>query len=479
MRGVEPIESGWPPGAREDDAVEGAGEGAVSSLRESRMRLHTLISIRWIAIAGQTAAVIMVRYGFGFEFPVVLAGLIIGASILINILLVARHTPAKRLTDRETSLQLAFDLVQLAVLLYLTGGLANPFAVLILVPVTISATTLCGRSTVRLAVLAIAAIVVLGWIHLPLPWIGNFQLAPTYMLGMGSALVLGTVFMSVYASRVAREDRHMAKALTATQLALARERKLSALGGLAAAAAHELGTPLSTIALAASELSREIAPGDAHAEDIELIVTQSGRCREILARLVSDPSRVGRFPFDRLPITALIAEAAKPHQGFGITVDTVIQSAPDSDEPVVSHSPEIIHGLGNLIENAVGYAEAAVEIVVSWDEDGISVGVYDDGPGFDTAILGSLGEPYIRSRETAERDRENAEQGGLGLGVFIAKTLLEHTSADIIFTNKEAKGAAAIVSWPRRALEKEASNKMPGAGQPIDVANKPRASANG
>ena len=416
------------------------------------MRLRTLVLIRWIAIAGQTTAILVVRYGFGYPFDIFLASAVVGASAILNGVLTVRHPPTKRLSDREVSLQLAYDLVQLAILLFLTGGLANPFAVLVLVPVTISATNLSGRSTMWLALLATAAITLLALYHEPLPWIGEFRLAPVYVFGIWFALVIGTLFMSVYAWRVAREARHMADALAATQLALAREQRLSALGGLAAAAAHELGTPLSTIAIAARELSRGEVPDDGFASDVELIRSQALRCREILARLAHEAPHSEHSPYDRLPFAALVDEAARPHAGFGIKIETAVRAAPEQTEPFVVRSPEIIHGLGNLIENAVGYARKTVEIVVSWDSERISVGVYDDGPGFEAGVLGSLGEPYVSSR-APEAVTGDSEEDGLGLGVFIAKTLLEHTGAGINFGYTPQGGAAVDISWLRAALD--------------------------
>ncbi|MFQ5533826.1 MAG: ActS/PrrB/RegB family redox-sensitive histidine kinase [Sphingomonadales bacterium] len=440
---------------------------AESLARESGMRLHTLVLIRWIALAGQAIAVAVVRFGFGFPMPVVLAGAVVGLSAALNLRLATKYASVKRLTDREASLQLGLDMVQLAALLYLTGGLANPFAVLILAPVTISATNLTGRSTVRLALLATLLISLLGVFHLPLPWHGPFDLEPIYVLGVWAALVVGTVFMSIYAWRVAREARRMADALTATQFALAREQQLSAVGGLAAAAAHELGTPLSTIALAAKELHRGLSDDDAFVDDIELISTQAVRCRDILARLGRGSSQDPDCPYECLPFTAMIAEAGQPHGQSGVKVETVVRPSGEQKEPMVWRSPEIAHGLGNLIENAVGFARASVELVVAWDDAAVSVKILDDGPGFATSVLGSLGEPYVTTRgPVASGEVTRGSQGGLGLGVFIAKTLLQRTGARTEFANRAGRGAAVEVCWARSALE-AAPSAVPGPNSRI------------
>ena len=427
-----------------------AARAAFDRDKPGTVRLRTLVLIRWLAVAGQALTVLIVHFVVGVSLPLGLLGIGIAVSALGNGYLSLPRYRGRRLGAREAVLHLAFDLVQLGWLLFLTGGLENPFVVLILAPVTISATVLSGRSTIALAALALAVLTVIALYARPLIWIdGVFLLPPLYIAGIWSALAIGTVFVSSYAWRVAREARHMSGALAATQLALENERRLSELGGLAAAAAHELGTPLGTISLIAHELEKSF-PGDSElASDIALLGSQARRCREILESLSDRPSADDDSPYSRIPLTALVAEAARPHRDYGIRLIEERQPGSD-DEPTVRRSPEIIHGLGNLIENAVGYATSLVCVTSCWRDGEIIVTVGDDGPGFAADILARLGEPYVTSRSLSP-DGDDGGQG-LGLGFFIAKTLLERTGADIRVANAADGGAEIVIVWPADRL---------------------------
>ncbi len=223
-----------------------------------RVRLKTLIRIRWVALTGQTAAILFVRYGLGYDMPVLLSLAAVAASALVNVILSIQHPASTRLSDGEAVLYLAFDTLQLAVLLFLTGGIQNPFSILLLVPVTISSTILSLRSTVRLGAITLASLTLVAIYHLPLPWQeGGLQLPSIYVFGIWTSLTLGLAFITIYTFRIAEEKRRMSDALAETKMALAREQRMSALGGLAASTAHELGTPLGTITLVAKELRRE------------------------------------------------------------------------------------------------------------------------------------------------------------------------------------------------------------------------------
>lgn len=436
-----------------------------------RVRLRTLVLTRWIAVIGQTITVLVVYFGLGYDLPVGLALLTVAASAALNAVLTARYPPSRRLSDTEAALYLGYDTLQLAVLIFLTGGLHNPFSVLMLVAVIISATILSIRSTVWLGVLTFVCVSLLTAVHLPLPWPGGAHtLSHIYVFGIWTALVVGMAFFSAYVLRVAEEGRRMADALTETQMALAREQHLSAVGSLAAAAAHELGTPLGTIALVAKELSRELPANGPHAEDLKLLMSQSRRCRDILARLTLGREDKGGPPMFRLPLTSLVEWAARPHKRDGIEID--IGSAPANlspgaaptnlDPPTVPHNLEIVHGLGNLIENAVDFANSRVSATVGWSADEARVEIADDGPGFARDILGALGEPYVSTRREAD---------GMGLGVFIAKTLLERTGAEVRFGNRPGGGARIVITWPRVVMEAgglEIADGTPGAdgGEP-------------
>ncbi|HUN50200.1 MAG TPA: ActS/PrrB/RegB family redox-sensitive histidine kinase [Candidatus Sulfotelmatobacter sp.] len=430
-------------------AVRGSRAAVFHSAGGGRVRLRTLVLIRWIAVVGQALALLFVHYGLEFQLPLTMSLSVVGASVVLNVAVFLLYPSAYRLTDRGATIYLGFDLLQLAVLVFLTGGLSNPFSLLFLVPVTISATILSLRSTVCLGLFALAAVSVLAFYHLPLPWTnGGLTLPGVYIAGTWAALALGMGFVSVYASQVAAEARRMSDALGETQLALAREQQLSALGGLAAAAAHELGTPLSTIALVAKELARDLPADGPAAEDVALLMSEAVRCRDILARLSRKPTGDGPASFAPLPVSALVEAAAAPHRRAGISVEIVAVSA--GVQPTLQWSPEIVHGLGNLIQNAVDFARTVVRIAIAWDGANIGITISDDGPGISADVMSALGEPYTTSRP---------DDGGMGLGIFIAKTLLEHTGASVAFANRPAGGCEVAINWRRALLPSSAASQ--------------------
>ncbi|MDP6390691.1 MAG: ActS/PrrB/RegB family redox-sensitive histidine kinase [Alphaproteobacteria bacterium] len=408
------------------------------------VRLRTLVLIRWIATAGQVATVLAVHYVLAFPLPLFLCLAVIAILALSNVVLVYRRPAQRRLAHRDAAMLLGFDVVQLGVLLYLTGGLTNPFAILILAPVLVSATIMSRRATIALTLLAVVTVTVLSTHHLPLPWRSpELDLPLVYILGIWTALAVASVFISAYVWSVAVEARHMSEALAETQASLARSQRLSALDGLAAAAAHELGSPLSTIAVVANELARELPSDSPHAEDIILLLDQSERCREILADLAREPTAGGGDPFERLPFSALLEAVASRSRREDIALAVVIEDEPDGAEPVVVRRPELLHGLGNLIQNAVEFAAGRVELRLYWNAEEVRVTVSDDGPGFPAMLIDSIGEPYISTRE------ESGEH--MGLGIFIAQTLLERAGASLAFRNRG--GAEVVISWPRVILE--------------------------
>jgi two-component system sensor histidine kinase RegB len=419
----------------------------------SRLRLETLVRLRWLAVAGQTLAVLFVAFGLGFRVPIAACMLAIIASVTLNAVLTWRFPVSYRLRDRGAAAVLAFDILQLGGLLFMTGGLQNPFAMFFLAPVMISATALKPRHTMALGLFAVAVAAVLIWFSWPLPWAEGQTLASPllYRVGIWFAILLGTAFIGAYAWRVADESRKLAGALTATELVLAREQHLSQLDGLAAAAAHELGTPLATIALVVKELEGMVPKGGAMAEDIALLREQVGRCRDILGKLNSLGTE-NEGPMISMRLSHLVEEVAGPHRPFGVTISVSGQGT--GDEPSCRRNPAILYGLGNLVENAVDFAESAVVIATHWTHDRVLVSIEDDGPGFPADVLTRLGEPYLTSR--SQQRHAKGDGGGLGLGLFIAKTLLERSGAMLVISNREAsKGAKVQVSWPRLAFERD------------------------
>lgn len=422
------------------------------------VRIRTLTTLRWLAVAGQMAAILVVHFVFGFPVELGLCLGAIAASAWLNIFVALRFSPQRFLSDVEATLYIAFDIVQLCVLLFLTGGLQNPFAILILAPVTIAASVLSLRQTILIAALAIAGVGVLGFAHLPLPWVAGETLVFPPLINAGSwvALSFGVAFFAAYAYRIAQESAQMRSALAASQLVLAREERLAALGGLAAAAAHELGTPLATIQLTAKEMANELKGEGLLEEDARLLVEQAQRCREILGRLSKGGAEADAM-MDRVGLDLMLKEAAAPFVDArtGPAVIFEVKGISGEEPPVLRRRPEIIYGLRNIIENAVAYGRSKVLVSADWSEVDIEIEVHDDGPGFSADILGRLGEPYLgRSRSRSG----SARSGGLGLGFFIAKTLLERTGAGIAFDNRPwaeggDAGAWIAVRWPRIAVE--------------------------
>jgi len=413
-----------------------------------RLRLNTLIRLRWLAVVGQSITVIFVAWGLGFPFPVMSCFALIFSSAALNMYLALDYPESHRLPPIAAFAILTFDALQLSGLLYMTGGLTNPFALLLTVPVVISATSLPLGMTAMLGGVVMAMSTLLAFFHLPLPWYDGAELAMPFVFtaGVWVALVSSITFTAIYAFRVAEEARLLANALSATELVLQREQHLSALDGLAAAAAHELGTPLATIALVAREMERSLGADEAHAEDVKLLRSQTERCREILKQLTS-LSTESEAHLARLPLTSLVEEITAPHRDFGISIklDPGERQGP---EPVGRRNPGVIYGLGNLVENAVDFAKERVVIRWRWNDNEVAFAIVDDGPGFPPDIVGRIGEPYMSTRQGVERG------GGLGLGLFIAKTLLERSGATLVFSNSSKPGEGAIVeiSWPRAAF---------------------------
>lgn len=453
--------------------VDTTQEPISRAARGDWVRVQTLVALRWLAIAGQTAAVLVAWFLLEIEFRVDWCALAIAVLIGFNIAAMSVHPASKRLSETGVLLTLLFDLVQLVVLLALTGGLANPFSLLVLAPVTISATALTLTATLFVSGTAVTMISIIGIFSAPLTLADGTVLTPPILLlaGTWASLVIGIAFVASYARRVTVESYSMSEALAATQMALAREQQLTALGGVVAAAAHELGTPLATIKLVAAELDEELQERPDLLEDVALIREQTERCRTILR----DMGRAGRDDalMQFVAYEALIAEAAEPHLDRGKEVILRINGEPAADVlsvgPQIQRKPEILHGARNLVQNAVDFAAERVWIDVSWDEKTLGLAIGDDGPGFSEDLRGRIGDPFLRGRAASSADSGRPGYEGMGLGLFIAKTLLERAGADLTFENGRRRkgganasrdirtasppGAVVNVTWPRAALE--------------------------
>lgn len=418
--------------------------------------------IRWLGIIGQAVAIVIVFFGLKYQMPIGQCLAVIAVAIAFNVALLLTYPSIHILNEQDAGAHLAFDICQLTAMLALTGGIENPFTLLYMAPVVISASNLSLGATLILAMLAFGSISWISFFHWPLPWDPQapLLLPSLYVAGNWISLSLGIGFCLIYAWRTADEARRMQTALAATQSALSREQRLSDLGALAAAAAHELGTPLGTIAIVARELERDMEPTNKWIEDVRLLRGQAERCREILSQLSQQDTNEDNIS-KRLPLAALIDEIADPHRGFGIDINVNVLT---SGSITVVRTPEVMHGLGNLIENAVDFAQTKVDIETLWSDSTITLTITDDGSGFDAEILARLGEPYVTSRAgtdgprpTNTNESAHAEgHAGLGLGFFIAKTLLERIGCQMTFGNQPGAGARIQLIIPRGSLENPA-----------------------
>lgn len=414
-----------------------------------RLRLRTLAMLRWLAIAGQTVTVVLVHYVLGFTLPIGFCFGVILVSAWINTWLTLAVPPQRFAKEWEVFLQLGFDVLQMCALLTLTGGLQNPFVVMLVAPVTIAVATMPARWSAGVAATALLGTLGMWFWSLPLPWLdgGSLELPGFYLLGLWIAIFIAVAFTAIYSWRITSEGRRMATALAATQSVLSREQRLSALGALAAAAAHELGTPLATIQLTAKEMLREMKNDPLLKEDAELLVTQAKRCRDILKRL-GEERAASDERHDRLELDAALEEAAAPLRGLGPQLEVRLDTTSHGSPPVLQRQGELLYGLGNFIENAVDFADTRVIIEASWDSETITVRIEDDGPGFSADILSKIGEPYVTTRPGI------VGQGGLGLGVFIAKTMTERVGGQVRFENAGQQGGARVLMrWPRKRVE--------------------------
>ncbi|WP_020174851.1 ActS/PrrB/RegB family redox-sensitive histidine kinase [Methyloferula stellata] len=420
--------------------------------KSRRLRVDTPVRLRWLAVFGQTMAVFITHFGLGFPLPFGLCLLVIAASTWLNVGLRLRFGRSDRFQEGPAAAMLAYDLLQLSALLYLTGGIENPFSLLFLAPIMISAASLSGRSTFGLTLLMIAAATALTFHHYPLPWFPGetLDLPFLYLAGIWTAIVLGAAFTAVYASRVAEEARKLADALAATELVIAREQHLTQLDGLAAAAAHELGTPLATITLVARDLEKQLASNPTYREDMALLTQEVARCRTILGKLTSLGDDSTSILGD-MSLRLLLEEVVGPQRDFGVAI-TISCDGPGS-APVSRRNPGLIYGLGNLIENAIDFAKSEVRIIGQWTNSTVKVVIEDDGPGFSPDVISRLGEPYVTTK--TDRRAKIEEGSGLGLGLFIAKTLLERSGAKVEMDNvtPPKSGAKITIRWPRAVFE--------------------------
>ncbi|WP_051329064.1 ActS/PrrB/RegB family redox-sensitive histidine kinase [Geminicoccus roseus] len=416
-----------------------------------RIRLHTLSLTRWVAVVGQLFTVLFVHYSLGIALPVEWLLPAIALSALINLALMVTLRAATRLPERAALWLFAYDILQLGYLLALTGGLRNPFAVLVAVPLMLGAATLGLGSTVLLSLLAVATVTFLALVPSPLPWFGvGLPLPGLYVAAVWAGLTMASILIAAYAWRVAEETRRMTDALGAAQMALAREQEMSALGALATAAAHELGSPLATILITAKEMLNELEDDDPLRAETQVLLEQTLRCRTILAGIGRHRDHAEHAPFVRAPLSGILREIAEPYARPGIALEVTSRIAEGLSEPTLVPTPEFRHALGNLLNNGLEFAESRLQVLIEHDYREVRVMIRDDGPGFAPEVLEWLGEPYLSTRR---------DDGGLGLGVFIATTLLARTGAALHVENAR-DGAVVTLRWPNEAWRRSFEGKM-------------------
>jgi two-component system sensor histidine kinase RegB len=424
------------------------GEGG---LTRGRLTRQMLINFRWLILGAELLLVLAGRWAFDMHFDYGPCLLVLGITALVNLGLGLAPRLADPPQDWEVSFLLCLKVLQLAALAAFSGGVANPFLILLIVPVTMAASSLHPRWALAVGGFTTLLILALTLPDLPRAWIEgrSLPLAFNHRLAIAAAEIISMGMAGGFAWWTAAASARMELALNLTQTVLAREQRLSALGGLAAAAAHELGTPLATIAVVAKEMVRE-APNDAVREDAELLVTQAERCREILRRLTEEPDTDDAV-HARMGLLQFLNEVIEPHAKGEIRVEAVVTGPPGARPPEIRRMPEVLHAMTTLVENAVDFARSEVLVGVRFDNLHVTVEVRDDGPGFSPDILARLGQPYVTSRPGGENSRTG--HVGMGLGFFIAKTLLERTGATVNVSNGRGAGASVAARWTRAEIE--------------------------
>jgi len=402
----------------------------------------TLTILRYIAIFGQFIAVNIVFFYLDLKFPIKESYVVIFIGLLTNLFLQFK-VKVNQLKDTYASLFLLYDLFQLSALLYLTGGILNPFSILMIIPTIVSSTFLSMGTTIILGLITSFLLFVISFTHFPLPGLDSniFSVPNYYTIGILISILIGLIFLSYFGIRFSGETKKRSEALNKLQEVISKEYELESLGGQAAAAAHSLGTPLATISVVAKELKKEIGDEKEYSKDIDLLISQTKRCSEILKKISKKQIEEDNF-LSSIKFEDLLQEII---DSFKETTSKHIKLLVDNDENkiAIKRTPEMIYGLRNFVGNAVKFSKSKVIISLKSDKKIIEIKINDDGPGIPEDIIQKIGEPYIKSKS-----QELSSNSGLGLGSFLGKTLLERQGAKLIFRrNSELGGALVIVTW--------------------------------
>ena len=411
--------------------------------KEENLQLEkkTLVTLRWIAIIGQILAIIIVKFIFQFNLPIFSCLIIIAFGAATNLYLQYWFSKGE-LNNFESTIFLFHDLLQLTLLLFFTGGIQNPFILFLIVPSIVSSTLLTFKSTLSLVLFTISILLILTFFHFPLPYSGerHFHVPNYYLYSIPTAIIIAMLFLTYFGARFGFASRQKAEALTKLELIIAQEHELESIGHQAAAAAHSLGTPLSTISVVASELKKEISNNPKYSKDVDLLISQAKRCSEILKKISLNQMKEDKFLSD-INIEDLLLEISKSFEEIS-EKKINLNFSNSKNNILIKRSPEITYGIRNFIGNAIKYAHKEVEINLTTSYKNVLISIIDDGPGFPDDIYSSLGQPYISSK-----DKFFSGKTGLGLGTFIGKTLLERQKGEINFSNLAKGGAKVDIRW--------------------------------
>lgn len=422
-------------------------DGHLTHLRKGPFDPQNLVKIRWLALFGQLTACFFIYFGLGFDFPFITSLGVIFTSALVNLAIDQRNRHVNKVMPIEVSLALSFDVLQLTALIYLTGGLLNPFFILLLAPLIVSAAVLELKATISLLLLVILSATFLSVYHLPLPWAGaEFVVPQLFLFGILAALIISSIFIAFYTWYLADNRRQLAALLSRAQLRLADEKEGLALGHLATAAAHKLGSPLNTIYLISHELMDELSEDDSLFEDLQLLKTEVERCRVILSELDRDANQTGEELAFALPARQIIQSLIHTKIiEMEKQVLIIIDDSDLSDEPVMNSVPELKYALETILDNADGFARQHITITIGWNSDDLTISIQDDGAGFTRAILNRFGQPFNSTRK--------GQAGHKGLGLYLSMSLIETLGGNMNVKNTADGGGYVAITLPRTYIE--------------------------
>ena len=418
----------------------------LSDLFKSEENLYlekkTLIFLRWIAIIGQLIAILTVYFAFNFKLPILICLLIVFLGALTNIYLQLWFNKKNDLSTLDSTIFLFYDLFQLAILIFLTGGIKNPFLIFLIVPSIISSTLLTLKNTLVLVISTVIFLIFLSFFYLPLPHPGylHFHVPDYYLYAVPLAVLIALIFLTYFGARFGLESRQRSAALKELELVLAKEQELESIGLQAAAAVHSLGTPLSTITVIAKELNKESQKNKKNEKDTELLLSQAKRCSEILKKISQAQIEDDKF-ISEVTIRNLLIEITRSFQEIS-EKNIILNLDKAKEEVLIDRSVEVTYGIRNFIGNAVKYSKNKINIDLETNSNTTKISISDDGPGFPDDISKKIGQPYI-----VTRSKELGSKAGLGLGTFIGKTLLERKKASLNFLNLKKEGALVTITW--------------------------------